>query len=223
MAVAFDAASAATGISVTSLSVNHTASGANRAAKITVSWYGAASPTVTALTVNGSSTGVVNTSTQSHADGSRFMNTYYILAPPTSSVAYAASFSGTVDECAIQVVSLTGVDQTTPVGTDVESQGNDTNPVVNSVISATNELVVGSMRGFYPAATVTAGGGQTSRIENESWSGGSDVADTSTSDGASSVNMSWTVAATARWLAHGISFKADSGGGGGTSISWIRA
>lgn len=217
MAVAYDTAAAATGLGVTSLSVNLTATGANRAAKITVSWYGAAAQTVTALTVNGSSSGVVTTSTQSHADGSRFMNTYYILAPPTSSVAYTAAFSAAVDECCIQVVSMTGVDQTTPVGTDIESQGNDTNPVATSVSSATNELAVGSMRGFYPAATVTAGGGQTSRIENESWSGGSDVADSSTIPGATTVSFSWTVAATARWLAHGISFK-EAGGATNTNI-----
>jgi len=211
MAVAYDTAAAATGAGVSSLSVNLASTGSNRAAKITVSWYGAAGQTVTGVTVNGSSTGVVTTSTQSHADGSRFMNTYYILAPSTSSVAYAVTFSAAVDECAIQVVSLNGVDQTTPVGTDVESQGNDTNPVANSITSAANELVVGSMRGFYPSATVTAGGGQTSRIENEAWSGGSDAADTSTAPGAASVSLSWTLGATARWLTHGISFKAAAG------------
>lgn len=204
MAVAFDAASSNTGsTSVTSVSVSHTFSGSNRAAHVSVTWF--SDIDIQSLTVNGSSTGVTQLAASAHTNDTRDrIATYKVVAPPTGSITVQANWGSAIHYPSIEVVSLTGVDQTTPTGTVATAEGTGTTATVD-VSSASGEFVIDGVRAA--TSSITVGAGQTSRAENENWEGNEISAGTSTEAGAASVTMSWTVGASARWMIHGVSFK----------------
>lgn len=208
--VAFDAASSATRTSAgTTLTASHTFGGSNRAALVNVTLFNSTHLTATSLTVGGSSTGVTllhEDANGVNTDDRKHHVVYRVVAPASGAQSVVFTASGSFSDGAIEVVSLTGVDQTTPTGTVATAEGSSAAPSV-SVTSASGELVVDAVCGFFPAGTVTTDASQTQRVENESWGGNDAIAAMSTEAGAASVTMSHTLGSSAEWSIAGVSFK----------------
>lgn len=208
--VAFDAASSATRTATgTTLSVSHTFGGSNRAALINVTYFANPSQVASSLTIGGSSTGVTLVHEDSdgvNGNAAKRHVVYRAVAPASGAQTVLFTAAGDMVDGAIEVVSLTGVDQTTPVGTAAIAEGSSTAPSVN-VTSASGELVVDAVCSFFPAANVTTDASQTQRVENESWGGNDAIAAMSTEAGAGTVTMSHTLGSSADWSIVGIPFK----------------
>lgn len=114
MAIAYDTSGVA--YSVTSAAtVNLTAAGANELAVMFV-WFNDGTASFSSITVNGSSTGVtlIGAETDTSPDANK-MRMYYLVNPPTSSVAYTVNLSGTPDGMMWAVGLWSGVDTSTPI------------------------------------------------------------------------------------------------------------
>jgi hypothetical protein len=193
VAVAYDAGSQAE-----ATSVNHVATGSNRLALAAIAWFGN-SASVTGMTSNSVAMTQIG-STLVHPDSDNLrLAVFGIVAPSTSSVSYAATFSGSPLLNYIQVMTFTGVDQTTPVGTHAaNTSAGDQTAVSSTVSSATNDLVADFMYAVGTAATV--GAGQTERLTASDWGGNGLENRTSTEAGAASVDMTWTLGSANKWL-----------------------
>ena len=200
MAIAYDTASSAQATAASSISVSHTASGSDRAAFIGVG-SSAESPDLTStVTYGGSScTEIWDFIGQTYAHNS----SHYYIAPPTSSQTVTATLAGTDDELVIGVTSMTGVHQTTPIGTPQTANATSNAPSVN-VSSATDELVVDNLYAI-TANTLTVGAGQTER-----WAqtiGTAVVGKGSTEVGSATTTMSWSMAGADIWTIGAVGFK----------------
>jgi len=71
--------------------------------------------TFSTLTVNGSATGVTLVTTSTFADSRAEL--YYLKAPPTGAFNVVYTISSAARKMTLGVVSFSGVDQTTPLGT----------------------------------------------------------------------------------------------------------
>jgi hypothetical protein len=207
VAVAYDAGSQAE-----ATSVNHAATGANRIAIAVQAWWGN-TVTITGMTSNAVAMTQIG-SALSHPDSDNMRAAaFYIVAPSTSSVSYASTFSGSPILNYIQVMSFAGVDQSTPLGTSVGSNSSgDQTAVSSNVSSAVDDLVADFLYAVGTSATV--GAGQTERLAASDWGGNGLQNRTSTEAGAASVDMTWTLGSAAKWLQFAIPIKAVSAGGG---------
>ena len=201
--VAFDAATSATeqgGDGV--LSLSHTAGGADRAAFIGVSvaFSGDSGGTVT-YGGNAATSLFEDDSTQIGVSG------FYYVAPPASAQTVTSDLVATAPfSHNLHVISMTGVDPTTPVGTPVVvTAGFDTNPSVTVGSVGADDLVVDVMACTIANSGVTIGASQTQRtIQDNS---GPDSHRTSTQSGANGGVMSWTYAGST-WRSLGaVAFK----------------
>ena len=200
--VAFDAATTGTALNTNTLTFSHTvgAGGTNRLLTVGVSFDNRA---VTGVTYAG--TAMTNIGTAANAPASASL--WRLTAPATGANDVAITMNGggvNIVGCAI---SLTGVDQTTPVGTGATATG-ATSPATVNVSSATDEMVVDIVG--VENQTATAGAGQTDRCNA--------LADInrgagSTEAGAGTVTMSWTLGADAAWAIVGVSAKVAAAGG----------
>ena len=125
--------------------------------------------------------------------GTDFENTLWTL-PPSSEPASGSNtitvtFNTTIDDGILGAVSFTGVDQTTPVGTEQTATGDSTTASVTGIVSAADELVVDFLYTAWSQATVD--GGQTLQWERDHTNGFS-TAGMSTKVGAASTSMQWT-------------------------------
>jgi hypothetical protein len=206
VAVAYDAGSQAE-----ATSVNHAATGANRLAIAAIAWFGNTA-TVTGMTSNAVAMTQIG-SALVHPDSDNLrLAAFYIIAPSTSSVSYAAAFSGSPLLNYVQVMSFTGVDQSTPIGTHAgNNSSGDQTAVSSTVSSAINDLVADFLYTVGTAATV--GAGQTERLTASDWGGNGLQNRTSTEAGATSVDMTWTLGSAAKWLQFAIPIQAVIAGG----------
>lgn len=216
--VAFDAASSGTRTTTgATISASHTFGGSDRAAYVNVCYFSNPAQTASSLTVGGSATGVTLVHEDSDGvagDDRRRHVIYRVVAPASGAQTVLFTASGDMVHGAIEVVSLTGVHQTTPVGTAATAEGSSTAPSV-AVTSASGELVLDASCGFFPAGTVTPDASQTPRVENENWGGNEGIASITSEAGAASVTMSHTLGSSAPWSIVGISFKPASGSSSG--------
>jgi hypothetical protein len=193
MAVLYDS-----GAGAQATSVNYAATGANRLALAAIAWFGNTA-TVTGMTSNSVSMTQVGT-TIIHPDSDNLrLASFLIVAPSTSSVSYAASFSGTPALNYIQVMSFTGVNQVTPIGTHAQNNSTGDQTAVSSTVSSTVDGLVADF--LYDVGTAaTVGAGQTERLTAADWGGNGLENRTSTEPGAASVDMTWTLASANKWL-----------------------
>lgn len=187
----------------TTLASSHTissyavSSGSNRALVVTVA-IETNSRTVSGITFNTSEAFTLK-STHTHTPGAGPLfrvEIWHLVAPSVTTADIVISLSGGTAKFSGGVTQATGVDQTTPLGTAVESGAATANPSVTVTDGATGDLVLDILH--EAAGTATAGAGQTSRYDNI----GLEFYFThgSTEPGASSVTMSWTMAAAERLL-----------------------
>ena len=209
----FDAAGPANQFTnATSLTFSHTCSGSDRILFVGAMLDGSSPPT--GVTYNGVAMTLVDS--VSFSWGAKNQSLWRLIAPATGannvviSRASASNIFGTS-------LSLTNVDSTTPLGTSVTGAENDgSTPATVNVSSATGELVIDTVGWANGSgAALTAGAGQTKRVEALDAGGSGSSSAMSEEAGASTVTMSWTRSAEARpWGLVGVSVKGVASSGG---------
>jgi len=176
----------------TSLTISHATAGSNRLLLVGVSIHNFASETVSGITYNGVALTQVGSST--NATDAR-VEIWRLIAPPTGTYDVVITFSAELSSVArAGVMTFTGVNQTTPLGTFASATGSASPATVN-VTSAANELVfdtVGSESLSAPFS-LTVGAGQTQRWNSVIMGYDRFLAAGSTEPGAATVTMSWTI------------------------------
>ena len=224
--LAVDNASSGTTASDTasSMTVSHTTgSGSNRLMLVGISYNNDDYETVTGVTYNG--TALTQVGTVNNSDDAR-VYIYSLVGPDSGTHNVVINFSSALNEGAIAgVVTFTGVDQSTPLGTFASAQADDSTPATVNIPSEAGELVYGVASAEYEAFTTASSG------QNQHWNRSISGADTNgaggTDTGASpTVTMSWELdPAYNHWAIGGVSIKpVDSSGstvcsaGGGISF-----
>ena len=196
--VAFDTATDAqetTGDGV--LSLSHTATGSDLAAFAGVEIFAG---TTTSTSVTYAGTGMTEAWDFTYATSNG--NAGYRLAGPTAGAQTVTSTIGdtTPDRHFLGVISMTGVDQTTPVGTPATANGTTSPATVTVGSVGADDLVVDNMKVF---ATPTIGADQT---ESYNDIGGAQNVRGATQPGTAGGVMSWTFT-NATWGTGAIAFK----------------
>ncbi|HMA05515.1 MAG TPA: DUF2341 domain-containing protein, partial [Methanomicrobiales archaeon] len=224
-------ASGASGNSTSTLSISHTTSGSNRLMLVGVSlqdsdtsWNDYTNKVnVSSISYNGKSLSRVGYAL--NADDAR-VEIWRLIAPDTGTYNVIITLNQSLHNNGYivgGVMTFTGVDQTTPLGTFASQALNESVIPVNvTVSSAANELVFGAIANEYGSISSDTTGGQIGR-----WSRhvgiGMDAGDGngleytngagSTKPGAASVKMNWTLGNWYNhWAAAGVSIKPCSSG-----------
>ena len=126
MAIAFDAASSATTTTAT-LEWTHTvgAGGADRFLFVGITWRANDTPaaqTLNTVTYGGQSLTRIGAANRVIGTGNRVHEIWRLINPPTGANTLTATFSAAV-QAAGGATSWTGVDQTTPLGTEAQASG----------------------------------------------------------------------------------------------------
>ena len=197
-AVAVDtSASAMSAVSSTTLTWMHTATGSNRLVIVGVSYIHASA------TVSVTYGGVAMTSVGSAVQGGDDrMQMFRLVNPPTGAQTVTVTFSVAVIQKIGGSVSMTGVNQTTPLGTFVSATGFTTTPSV-TVTSGAGELVIDTLAGDTGVGTTTVNAGQTQQWNLKPANTGAG----STKAGAASVTMGWTFSTADNWSHGAVSVK----------------
>lgn len=116
--------------------------------------------------------------------------------------------SGSREGSAMAVLSVSGVDQTTPAGGGAEAQANSGNASVTATGVGATDLVVDFVGSF--AGTKSVGANQTERINV---SAGGVRFGASTQAGADGGAMTWTITSGAEWTSVAFALKEASAGG----------
>jgi hypothetical protein len=213
LSVAFDAATSAVednGDGV--LSLSHTASGSNRAAFIGVGNVDGTAGSLGAVTYGGSGA----TELWDNVFGTYYGNAgYSFIAPAASAQTVTSTLVDTTPSGhALGVITMTGVDQTTPTGTAATALGDGLNGVSVTVGSVgTDDLVVDNMHGR--PTTPVIGANQTLRnTRDATWP---TAFRQSTQPGSSGGVMSWTFTGGADYdpaYIGAVAFKPTAAGGG---------
>jgi hypothetical protein len=160
MAIAFNAVTSDFDNS-TSPSVSHTAAGSDRYLFIYV--HALADTTISAISY-GAQTPTLIERFNLGFGGSNTMFVYGLVAPNTGAQTAAATLADAAG-WSIIVVSYTGVDQVTPIGTESIDQAADSSPLNVDVASDVGDTVIDFF--FSGGDAITAAGGQTERIDTD--------------------------------------------------------
>ena len=214
------ATAGATGITISS----YTVAGSERLMLVGVSIMNAAEDgdppgpgeAVSSITWNGTNLTIVGSRITTDTDDGR-IEIWKLLAPATGTGNVVVTFNRAITQEAVAgVVTFTGVDQSTSLGTFASNAGDDTTGATLSVPSASGETVFGVICAEYES--LTASSGQTEHwnayFSSTAAAGGTKVATSS------SVAMSWNLnpGTTNHWAIGGVSIK-PSGSSGSTVCS----
>ena len=205
--VSIDAVSDGTteGLSVT---IPHTTSGTNRLMLVGVSMAPKSGYTVSSITYNGDNLSVVGTRQES--DKAR-IEIWSLIAPDIGAHDVVVTLSSSDHEgAAVGVMTFTGVDQSTPLGTFTSAIDDSDSPSVN-VTSAAGELVFDTLALEEDGAqNIAPGSGQTERwdLDSNKTNGGG-----STEPGAANVTMSWSITDSRKWALGAVPIKPAVSGG----------
>jgi hypothetical protein len=191
--------------SAATVTISYAASGANRLA-FAQTYSVDSNARISTITANAVNLTNIATLTD---PGAFELSLWYILAPSTSAINYVATWTGTVTSVReLQIVSYTGVDQSTPLGTAVTNSGTSTTPSTGSFTSSTAELAIGAMEtadgnglASTSGATQRAAGTGSFPPLMELWD----------QVGAASSNVTWSESNSAIWAAIGVSLKGVAG------------
>jgi hypothetical protein len=198
--VAIDSTSTGTN-SGGNLSISHTTSGADRLMLVGVAINEASNEWVTSITYNGDNLSLVGT----EENGDAVIEIWSLVNPSLGTHNVDITFSGTTDGNTAGVMTFTGVDPTTPLGTFASNSGSSGGSGSATVSSATGELVFGVISvDDSTNYNLSVGAGQTEEWDLYGFevSGGG-----STEAGAASVDMSWTWSGSDNWAVGGVSIK----------------
>lgn len=198
-----DSAASLSGTNVSSLTFAHTCSGSDRSIFVGAGWSTGpeAMALISTITYAGAGlTSIWNFIDQPTDHGNAG---FYLIAPATGANNVVTTWAATMDEVVSGSISMTGVHQTTAIGTAATANGTSATPSVN-VSSASDELVVDNVY-YGHTASATAGAGQTKqweRLNIGTYSSGTG----STETGAATTTMSWTITS-APWNIGAVPFK----------------
>jgi hypothetical protein len=165
---------------------NLAAAQANEIAIIFVQ-YSSTSVSISTPTVNGSSTGVTKIGSTYTADNGEKIEAYYLVNPPTSSVAYAVSASVN-DDVTLYVGLYKGVNQGAVDSNNTGSNAS-TSVTLSTTVVAANCWLVSTVYGHGSGVgTPTAGTGTTVRQSRV----GQGLGDSNGTVGTGSQSMGWT-------------------------------
>lgn len=144
--------------------------------------------------------------------GTRFYNAGYTgVAQNTGAQTVTSNVTGLSGTFhAMGVISMTGVDQTTPVGTAVTTNASTANPSVTVASVGTDDMVVDNIHADPFSATPAAGADQTERYSEIETAQA--VTKGSTQPGTAGGVMSWTQSGTDAKTLGAIAFKPSTGG-----------
>ena len=187
--------------------VSHTTSAGNdRLMIVGVSINNDDFETVTSVTYDGVALTLVGTEAQS--DDAR-IEIWRLIAQPTGTANVVVNFSAGLDESAVfGVMTFTGVDQTTPLGTFVSNDG-DSGTASVTASSTAGELVL-DVVAAENADALTAGSGQTDRWNLSGNSSPNVFGAGSTEPGAGSVTMSWSLQDSDDWAIGAVPIKPET-------------
>jgi len=210
-AIEIDAVSSGTGTG-SSITVSHiTGSGTNHLMLVGISGYRVgADPTNPSVTYGGVALTLVGTQASPYT-GER-MWIYQLVAPASGTADVVVTFAADMGGGAgVGVITFTGVNQTTPLGTFVSASGDSTTASVTNVSSATGWLVFDTLHYGGPSSTIpTVGAGQTQQWNLDNLPGQYGYSHTcgSTKPGAATT-MSWTFDSNT-WALGAVPIKPDS-------------
>jgi hypothetical protein len=203
--VKVDAVSSNTGTGST-ITVSHTTSGMNRLMLVGIGGYNGdgVDPNISSVTYGGVALTLVGTQ-DSPWTGER-MWIYKLVAPASGTANLIVTFEVSMKGAEVGVVTFTGVDQTTPLGTFVSASGTSATASVN-VSSDTAELVFDTCH-YGGTGTMTVGGGQIEQwnLTGETYSHTSG----SIKPGAATVPMSWSLSTSDTWAIGAVPIKPAS-------------
>ena len=209
--IAFDA-SASTSGSAASFTFAHTTSGANRLLLVGVTIRTDAGQTVSSITYAGAGLTFVRADTIAASVRSEL---WYRIAPATGSNSVVVTLSASA-KAAVGAISLTGVDQTTPVDAQNGATGTSVTPSVTVTTVMDGAWVVDAVAFRSTGAgtpTGTAGAGQTQRWSQYNEGGGTatNIRGKGSTEGpktpAGAVVMDWTLAASVDWAISGVAVR----------------
>lgn len=184
--VMHDASSTPGRATATSVSVTHTTGSESN--RLLIACHHVSGAVSTGATYNGASMTLVDS--QDSSSGFRHVSMYKLLNPPTGSY----TLQGTTTASQVQVISgksFTGVDQTTPVGTQSKSNGGGIGTSLSATVSSSIDgMGVDCLTISNAPDTPAADTGQTNVNTNDA--GSSIDTGTSTEAGASSITMGWS-------------------------------
>lgn len=149
--------------------------------------------------------------------GDGYNGIWYTTANSQASGNLVVTCSTDQDELAGGVITLFGVDQTTPLDTQVTATGTGT-AISVTVTSATDDLVIDQSYQLSDASghTLTIGANQT-QIAKQLFA--AYIGDgMSYEAGGASIPMTWTAGESVSWGSMGVNVNAAAGGGGGLGI-----
>ncbi|MBI4417095.1 MAG: hypothetical protein HY557_08940, partial [Euryarchaeota archaeon] len=209
--IAFDAASSTSG-SQTTFSWTHTTSGSNRLLVVGIALRLNASQTVTSVTYAG--TGLTFRRGDELAVSVR-SEVWYLVNPALGPNTVDVTFSSST-KASIGAISLTGIDQTTPVDVSNGGTGNSAAPSTTMTTTANGAWavdVVAFRSSGNGQPTGSPGAGQTERWSQytEGGGGGSNIRGKGSTEGpvspAGSITMDWTLAAAVEWSITAVAFR----------------
>ena len=215
--LAVDNASSGTTAS-SSITISHTTgSGSDRLMLVGVSINNDGYESVSSVTWKGTEN-LTRVGYLANSDDAR-VEIWRLIAPSTGTGNVVVTFSADLSrEAVVGVVTFTGVDQDTPLGTFASASGNSSSPATVNVPSEEGELVFGVVSAEYNS--VTTGPGQTERWNrNISGDGSTNGAGSTEAGAAPTVQTSWTINPDYNhWVVGGVSIK-PSGSSGSTVCS----
>ena len=176
----------------TSLTISHATTGSNRLILVGVSLHNYADESVSGITYNG--VPLILVDSRANATDAR-VEIWYLIAPPTGPANVVITFGTELSSHArAGVMTFTGVNQSTPLGTFAWAIGS-TSPATINVTSAANELVFDTVASEAQSEpfTLTVGAGQTERWNSAIMGYDRFLGAGSTEPGAASVTMSWSI------------------------------
>ncbi len=221
--IAEDARTVGSSASTNSLSISHTTGSGNSRLMLVMVTTGLASgtlPTVSGITYGGQNLSLVD----AISNGSTVRSEIWRLVNPPSGSSNAVISLSTSNPVTATVITYTGVDQTTPLGTSVTGGSGKGNAFSLTVASAPNELIVDSFAvdgdGNQTAPSPSVGSGQTllESLKPAIYLNGS----VSSKPGVASTTMSWSWSGNKQQPA-GVAVSIKPASGGGNSVAFIQA
>ncbi|WP_179759136.1 DUF4347 domain-containing protein, partial [Hoeflea halophila] len=207
LAVGVDSTSTGTS-SGGNFSVSHTTSGTDRLMLVAVSINQSAGSTVASVSYNGDALTLVGARESGSGGTAIRVEIWSLVNPDLATHTVNIAMSGTSDGNTAGVMTFSGVDQSTPLGTFASGAGGSGGAGSATVSSAADELVFAAIAvDDNVDYNLIPGGSQTERwdLKAPEVNGGG-----STAVGAASVPMSWTWSGSDAWAVGGVSIKPSS-------------
>lgn len=210
--IAFDAASSCTPVTASSFTWSHTTSGSNRILIVGVALRNNLSQTVSSVAYAGTSLTLIGVQNQGTIDR---VELWRLVAPATGANNVVVTLSASA-KTACGAVSLTGVDQTSPIDQSGFALGTNSTPSVGVTTVANNAWLVDAVAFFSTGIGLpsgSAGLGQTERWSGYTETGGGaiNVRGKGSTKGpvtpAGAVVMDWTLGASTDWAIGAVALK----------------